>query len=178
MTRTQRWALVVALLIGMSAGLGLFTFGYARGYSYLTNDPRACANCHIMSEHYAAWTKASHHAVATCNDCHTPHDLVGKYTVKAKNGFWHSFYFTTGGYPDPLRITEGNREVTEEACRYCHAEITDAIDHGPGTVSDVPTGARTTAAAGRSPPPSAHAEQAGEPISCIRCHRMVGHWVR
>ena len=40
--------------------------------------------------------RASHHAVATCNDCHTPHNLVGKYVVKARNGFWHSFYFTTG----------------------------------------------------------------------------------
>ena len=165
MTRGARWALAAAVIVGMAAGLGLFTFGYARGYSYLTNDPQACGNCHIMSEHLAAWTKASHRAVATCNDCHTPHDLVGKYAVKARNGFWHSFYFTVGGYPDPLRITEGNREVTERACRYCHAEITEAIDHIP--------------AAGRpDPSPSAHAANAGEPISCIRCHRYVGHWVR
>src|SRR5688572_89085 len=147
----------------MMAGLGVFTFGYARGYSYLTNDPGACANCHIMSEHYAAWMKGSHRAVATCNDCHTPHNLVGKYAVKAQNGFWHSFYFTVGGYPDPLRITEGNREVTEEACRYCHAPITEAIDHGVGTVSQAP---------GRASAPLA---RAGEPISCIRCHRYVGH---
>src|SRR5688572_32577853 len=41
-------------------------------------------------EHFDAWNKSSHRAVATCNDCHTPHNLVGKYTVKAKNGFWHS----------------------------------------------------------------------------------------
>ena len=105
MTRAG-WTLLAALALGMAVGLGLFTFGYARGYSYLTNDPEACANCHIMSEHFAAWTKASHKTVATCNDCHTPHDLVGKYIVKAKNGFWHSFYFTTGNFPDPLRITE------------------------------------------------------------------------
>jgi cytochrome c nitrite reductase small subunit len=167
MTRPQRWALATALLVGAAAGLGLFTFGYARGYSYLTNDPRACANCHIMSEHFAAWTKASHHSVATCNDCHTPHDLIGKYVVKARNGFWHSFYFTTGGYPDPLRITPANREVTESACRYCHAEITEAIDHRARTVS-LATQTET----------GAHAPLAGEPISCIRCHTYVGHWVR
>jgi cytochrome c nitrite reductase small subunit len=173
-TRGQRWALVSAALVGMTTGLGLYTFGYARGYSYLTNDPAACANCHIMSEHFGAWTKASHHAVATCNDCHTPHNLAGKYAVKAMNGFWHSFYFTTGRYPDPLRITPRNRAVTESACRYCHAEITEAIDHGPGTISQtppVPAGpTRVT-----SPARGAHA---GEPISCIRCHQYVGHWVR
>ena len=156
MTRGKRWALAASALAGVAMGLGLFTFGYARGYSYLTNDPQACANCHIMSEHYAAWMKGSHHAVATCNDCHTPHDMVGKYAVKARNGFWHSFYFTTGGYPDPLRITEGNRQVTERACRYCHDRITEAIDHAAQ-----PGGA-----------PQA------EPLSCVRCHRHVGHWVR
>jgi cytochrome c nitrite reductase small subunit len=145
-------ALVLALMVGLTAGLGAYTFTYARGYSYLTNDPRACANCHIMREHFDAWNKSTHHAVATCNDCHTPHDIVGKYTVKAKNGFWHSFYFTTGRYPDPLRITEGNRDVTAAACRYCHAPIVSAIDH----------------------PHAAKAQQA----DCVRCHRYVGHLVR
>jgi cytochrome c nitrite reductase small subunit len=152
----HRWAYLVAVLAGLAGGLGLFTFGYARGYSYLTNDPDACANCHIMREHHDAWAKGSHHAVATCNDCHTPHTLVRKYLVKARNGFWHSFYFTVGGYPDPLRITEPNHEVTEHACRYCHSEITQAIDsHGDGK-----------------------SDGAGEALSCVRCHRYVGHWVR
>src|SRR5687767_14364212 len=116
MTRGQRWMVAAVVLGGAAAGLGLYTFGYARGYAYMTNDPAACANCHIMAEHYGAWMKGSHHAVATCNYCHTPHNLAGKYLVKARNGFWHSFYFTTGNFPDPLRITERNREVTEHAC--------------------------------------------------------------
>ena len=172
MTRGQRWGLAAAVLGGMALGLGLFTFVYARGYSYLTNDPQACANCHIMTEHYGAWLRASHRAVATCNDCHTPHHVVGKYIVKAKNGFWHSFYFTVGGYPDPLRITEGNREVTEEACRYCHAEITEAIDHIPQL------GAHAVSAGRNAAGPVLAAARSDEPISCIRCHKYVGHWVR
>ena len=36
--------------------------------------------------------KSSHHSAATCNDCHTPHNLFGKCAVKANNGFWHSSY--------------------------------------------------------------------------------------
>jgi cytochrome c nitrite reductase small subunit len=177
-TRSSAYALVAALIIGVAAGLGLFTFGYAKGYSYLGHDPQACANCHVMSEHFAAWTKGSHHAVATCNDCHTPHALIPKYAVKARNGFWHSFYFTVGGYPDPLRITEGNRRVTENACRYCHTEITEAIDHvASRDVPPVRLAAQGIPVAPSSPlhdPGSAGAE----PISCIRCHRYVGHWVR
>jgi cytochrome c nitrite reductase small subunit len=148
-----------AALIGVAVGLGAFTFGYARGYSYLTNDPAACANCHIMDEHYGAWLKSSHRSVAGCNDCHTPHDPVGKYTTKARNGFWHSFYFTTGRFPYPLRITERNHEIVEHNCRYCHEHITETIDHGVGASS-------------------AHAGPDIEPLRCTRCHVSVGHWVR
>ena len=155
MTRGQRLTLAAAVLIGVAIGLGAFTFVYARGASYLTNDPAACANCHVMSEHYSAWLKSSHHSVAVCNDCHAPHDLVGKYATKARNGFWHSFYFTTGTYPYPLRITPRNEEVTEHACRFCHENVTEAIEHG---VTE-----------------STHEE---DRLSCIRCHENVGHMVR
>lgn len=165
--------IAAALAFGIAAGIGIFTFGYAKGASYLTNDPAACANCHIMSEHYSAWQKGSHKN-ATCNDCHTPHNLVSKYVVKAQNGFWHSFYFTTGRYPDPLRITERNRRVTEDACRYCHQPIVEAIEP-------------ERAANGNSRPDVAHAGLAviaagsrhdDSQISCIRCHKYVGHLVR
>lgn len=160
MTRPQWLAGLAALIVGIAAGLGFFTLGYAKGASYLTNDPAACANCHVMSEHYSAWLKGSHRSVATCNDCHTPHDFVGKYTTKALNGFWHSFYFTTGTYPDPLRITPANREVTEEACRYCHSRIVESIDRPSGHEG-------------------ATALEGGDAqLTCTRCHRYVGHWVR
>jgi cytochrome c nitrite reductase small subunit len=159
-TRT-RVLLVSAVALGVAVGLGAYTFGYAKGYSYLTNDPAACANCHIMKEHFDAWSKSSHREVATCNDCHTPHTLVGKYVAKARNGFWHSFYFTTGRFPDPLRITEGNRRITEAACRDCHAAITDAID--PGATAHGSNGAGDASA---------------RQLSCVRCHEYVGHWVR
>ena len=124
-----RTALIIAgVLIGLAAGLGAYTFVYAKGYSYLTNDPAACANCHVMSQYYAGWMKGPHRHVAVCNDCHTPHNLAGKYAVKASNGFWHSFYFTGGHYPDNLKMKPRNRGVTEGACRHCHAEIVHAIE--------------------------------------------------
>ena len=156
MLRARHVALAAAVLIGVSIGLGAFTFVYAKGASYLTNDPQACANCHVMSEHYAAWTKSSHKTVAVCNDCHAPHDFIGKYATKGINGFWHSFYFTTGRYPDPLRITPRNREVTENACRYCHQDVTETIDHGTLKFDNDSDAA----------------------MLCTRCHDDVGHWVR
>lgn len=153
---SRRWLLLAtAILIGAAIGLGGYTFVYADGHSYLTDNPSACANCHIMDEHYSAWLKGSHRAVADCNDCHTPHDgLAAKYTVKAKNGFWHSLRFTTGDFPYPIRITEPNRDVVEGACRYCHAPMVEAMEHG------------------------ATAGGPGKASSCVHCHRYVGHQVR
>jgi cytochrome c nitrite reductase small subunit len=153
-----RWAIIAALLVGAALGVGAFTFVYARGASYLTSDPAACANCHIMQEHFSGWVKSSHRSVATCNDCHTPHNnIVAKYATKASNGFWHSLGFTTGRFPDPLRIKPGNHRITEHACRYCHAEITDAIEHGTDPGGETPE---------------------RDKVSCVRCHKYVGHWVR
>jgi cytochrome c nitrite reductase small subunit len=182
--RTRHWAIAAAIAVGLAVGLGAFTFVYARGASYLTNDPAACANCHIMGEHYAAWLRASHRALATCNDCHTPHDPIGKYLTKARNGFWHSFYFTTGNFPDPLRITETNRVVTEQACRHCHGPIVDAIDpaaHGGARASApsaAPQRAGVLAQGGGEGTPRAPSAGEADRLSCVRCHRHVGHWVR
>jgi cytochrome c nitrite reductase small subunit len=140
--------ILLGLTLGLALGVGAYTFVYARGASYLTNDPAACANCHVMNEQYAGWVKSSHRAVAVCNDCHTPPGLLSKFAVKASNGFWHSFYFTTGGFHDPIAIKEKNLRVTEEACRACHTDIVMAIDGPHGSIGEQ---------------------------SCVRCHPSVGH---
>ncbi|MBN1867570.1 cytochrome c nitrite reductase small subunit [Candidatus Sumerlaeota bacterium] len=137
-----------ALLGGAALGIGLYTFVYARGASYLTDDPAACANCHVMFEQYDAWRKSSHHAVAVCNDCHTPHNLVGKYYTKGRNGYHHSLAFTTGRFHDPIRIAEFNRRIVEDSCRRCHGDIVDAIDTAPDSA---------------------------DRLSCAQCHPSVGH---
>lgn len=113
--------------IGLATGLGAYTFVYGKGSSYLTNNPAACANCHIMNEQYDGWVKSSHRLVAVCNDCHTPPGLLGKYLTKAQNGFWHSWAFTTGRFAEPIHMKERNREVTEQACRHCHQDIVIAM---------------------------------------------------
>jgi cytochrome c nitrite reductase small subunit len=148
----RRVALVVAGLVGIVLGVGAFTFVYARGYSYLGTDPAACANCHVMWEHFDAWAKSSHRQVAACNDCHAPHGLVGKYATKGINGFMHSLAFTTGRFANPIRIRRFNHDITENACRDCHEPIVAAID------------------------PAADPHQAKD--DCTRCHKYVGHWVR
>jgi cytochrome c nitrite reductase small subunit len=103
-----------------------------------------------MRDHYRAWSRASHRAVAVCNDCYTPPGDVAKYATNAQNGFWHSYAFTTGRFRDEIYITARNHRVTEEACRKCHEPIVQEID-------------------------LVHAAHASDELSCVRCHRAVGH---
>jgi len=152
-TVTAALAVGIALAIGATAGLGAFTFVYAKGGSYLGNDPNACANCHVMQDHLDGWFKSTHRSVATCNDCHTPPGLVPKYFTKAEHGFFHSLAFTTGEFHDPIQIKQRSRRVTENACRKCHSDVAHAID--------TPTTSTET--------------NSDSSLSCIRCHASVGH---
>ncbi|MDO9116519.1 MAG: cytochrome c nitrite reductase small subunit [Nitrospira sp.] len=140
------WALTLTL--GLLIGIGLYTFGYARGGSYLTDNPAACTNCHVMREQYAGWLKGSHRSVAVCNDCHTPDGVIAKYAAKARYGFLHAYAFTTGRFPDEIQITPHMHALTEHACLKCHAAIVEAM-----TITGAP-----------------HDKPA-----CLRCHRDVGH---
>lgn len=148
MSGRRRIEIGIVIVAGLAVGLGGYTFVYAKGYSYLSHNPAACANCHVMRDYHDGWLKSSHRSVAACNDCHTPSGFLGKYTTKAVNGFAHSLAFTSGRYPDAIEIKERSREITESACRHCHQDVVAAID-------------------GRHD---------GRNISCVRCHATVGHW--
>jgi len=139
---------VITIFFGVFVGLGFFTFDYGEGASYLSDDPKACANCHIMDDHYEAWLKSSHKDVATCNDCHVPHNFVGKWITKADNGFFHSLAFTTGNFPEPLKIKPRNARVTQNTCLYCHGDFVHNMKP---------------------------MKQDQDMLSCVKCHSDVGH---
>jgi cytochrome c nitrite reductase small subunit len=148
--RTKVYLLVaITAAIGLSAGLGTYTFTYAHGLSYFSNDPRACMNCHIMREQFDGWQKAPHHAVASCNDCHTPKGFVPKYLSKAENGFWHSKGFTLQDFHEPIMIRPKNVAVLQQNCVGCHEQIVDGINTHPGNPQKM--------------------------LDCLHCHREVGH---
>jgi cytochrome c nitrite reductase small subunit len=130
----SRLSVLFALALGTMAGLGAYTFQFARGLAYLSNDPAACANCHIMNDHLDSWLTSSHHTRATCNDCHTPHSFFGKWITKADNGWNHSVRFTLQDFAQPIRIRGINLVKVEQNCQRCHSELTNEIRHaGPMT---------------------------------------------
>jgi cytochrome c nitrite reductase small subunit len=153
--------LLLCALVGVLAGSGGYTAYYGEGASYLRDDPKACINCHIMREHYAGWQKASHHGVATCNDCHVPQGWLSKYLTKAENGFWHSKSFTLQDFHEPIRIRPFNALVVQRNCVRCHGELVSEI-----------TGLGRHAAA------SVDIQAIGEASYCVRCHDSVGHGPR
>ena len=93
--------------------------------------------------------EASHHGVATCMDCHLPHDLLGKYLAKARNGWNHSKAFTLQDFPEPIRITPANAEILQASCLECHGELVHEIADARGG--------------------------AGRELACVHCHATVGH---
>ncbi len=139
----------VCIAIGIMAGSGFYTLRYAKGLSYLSNDPKACMNCHVMTDHYDSWAKSSHKKAASCNDCHIPHQFPQKYVEKALNGWNHSKAFTLQNFDEPIRITHRNLVNLQKNCVECHSTFVSEI------------GAHERALKGEA--------------RCTDCHRSVGH---
>ena len=140
---------LLAVFVGILAGVGGYTFLYAEGLSYMSDDPEVCINCHIMQPQYDSWQKSSHHAVAVCVDCHLPHDFIGKYIAKAENGYHHSKGFTFQDFDEPIMIKDKNARILQANCITCHEDLAhDMLSSAAGA--------------------------AGE-VECVHCHRTVGH---
>jgi len=138
-----------ACLLGIPAGVGAFTFVYANGFSYLSTDPRACVNCHIMNDQYSGWLKSGHRHTATCVECHLPHAGFAKWAAKADHGFRHSAAFTLQNFKEPIEITPRDRDIVRENCVRCHEALVDAVVDAPG---------RTHGG-----------------LDCLHCHTTAGH---
>jgi cytochrome c nitrite reductase small subunit len=141
--------LALACAVGLPAGVGGFTFIYAKGLSYLSSDPRACANCHIMNEQYDGWMKSGHRHAARCVDCHLPAEGLAKWVAKADHGLRHSVAFTLQNFKQPVEITPRDRDLVRASCVRCHAGLVSSILRRPG--------------------------RDRSPLDCLRCHAGAGH---
>lgn len=143
--------LAAAVLAGAALGIGGYAFVYAQGLSYLSSEPKVCANCHIMQAQYDSWQKSSHHHVAVCNDCHLPRGFVAQYYTKARNGFNHAKAYTLQDFDEPITIKPFNADIVQANCLACHRSLVhDAVmARGPA-----------------------------QEASCVHCHASAGHGER
>ncbi|QCD52076.1 MULTISPECIES: cytochrome c nitrite reductase small subunit [unclassified Campylobacter] len=147
--------LILVISIGVVLGHGLYTFVYAKGFSYMSDDPSACKNCHVMNQVFESWERGGHQHVATCNDCHVPHDFIGKWMMKAESGFGHSYAFTAKDNPVPFSANAKSKKVIQNNCIECHGEYAATSVNAKAHGGD----------------PNIQ----NESLSCVSCHRQVGH---
>lgn len=150
--------LVIPLIIvmGMATGLAAYLIYISRAYSYLTEEPSACVNCHIMAPYYQSWQKSSHQAWTTCNDCHVPQDnIIRGYAFKAMDGLYHAAVFTFRAEPQVIRPRNASYGAIMENCIRCHTQLTtEFVDIGKHRFKDIKN---------------------GEANTCWDCHREVPH---
>ena len=128
-SRLKRWQKVLLLcLAGVFVGAGCLFLYMLRFTTYLGDDPSACVNCHIMQPYYATWNHSSHGrgegAVATCNDCHVPHEnMARKYAFKGLDGMKHHTELTT----EMVKLGKMDFKMTQDgegkACWDCHRDV-------------------------------------------------------
>jgi cytochrome c nitrite reductase small subunit len=141
--------------MGVFIGLIILSFKLSKAYSYLSDDPKACVNCHIMAPQYATWQHSSHREVSHCNDCHVPHNnFLNKYYFKAKDGLRHATIFTLRKEPQVIFIHEPGQEVVQENCIRCHEN----------TLINPKTGSKV-----------AHYYEHRTSRKCWECHRETPH---
>lgn len=120
-TPPASWKVPVIIVLGIGFGLLVHIFYISNAYSYLSDNPETCINCHVMTPQYATWERSSHGRVASCNDCHVPQgNVVEKYFFKASDGLRHATMFTLRMEPQVIRIKEAGKKAVQENCIRCH----------------------------------------------------------
>ncbi|MCX7833735.1 MAG: cytochrome c nitrite reductase small subunit [Ignavibacteria bacterium] len=153
----EKWRIPVIIALGVFTGLLIFVIYIGKGTSYLSDDPEACVNCHVMYDSYASWWHSSHPRIATCNDCHVPHDnIFRKFYFKASDGLRHSTIFTLRLEPQVIRIKEAGAEVVKENCERCHHNLLTLLDAKIGDYDN-------------------EKDEEEEEIACWNCHNGTPH---
>lgn len=121
--KKSRWRRVAVFLIAVLVGMGIFLAKEASIVSYMSDNPQACVNCHVMTPVYNSWMHSSHRERASCNDCHVPQDnLFNKYFFKAKDGLFHATIFTARMEPEVMFMREESEKVVQDNCIRCHLQ--------------------------------------------------------
>lgn len=150
-----QWRLPVIILLGVFSGIGLYIVYISNAFSYLSDTPATCVNCHVMNPEYATWQKSSHGRVTNCNDCHVPHNnFISKYLFKAQDGLRHSKVFTLRQEPQVIHIKEAGAAVVQQNCIRCHGFRVQDV-----SVRNV----------------TYHNHLEGQGMLCWNCHREVPH---
>lgn len=129
----SEWLFAAILISGIFFGFALYAFYLSRAWSYASDKPEACINCHVMSTEYLTWLHSSH-ARQVCNDCHVPHEnFFKKYFFKAKDGLRHATIFTLRTEPQAIIMKPEGQKAVMNNCLRCHAPLFAYIERSTGS---------------------------------------------
>ena len=115
---------ITVLTVIVALGLFIYLGKISKALSYLSADPKACINCHVMNTQYATWQHSSHARSATCIDCHLPTgDTIDTYLAKVRDGWNHSTAFTLNTYRQRITISTDGADRVQANCMSCHAHL-------------------------------------------------------
>ncbi|MDR3090389.1 MAG: cytochrome c nitrite reductase small subunit [Desulfobulbaceae bacterium] len=120
----------VAAAVAAVIAIAMFVYlvRISRATSYLSDDPKACINCHVMNAQYASWRHSAHARYATCVDCHLPSgQALATYAAKASDGLHHALAFTMNQFGQRIQISEAGKTRVQTNCIACHAKVVDTM---------------------------------------------------
>lgn len=151
----RKWVPFVIIAMGIVMGMFTYLLYVSNAVSYLSDEPKTCINCHVMTPYFDTWQHSSHARVANCNDCHVPHNNVAnKYLFKAKDGLYHATVFTWHAEPQVIHIKEAGTNVVQKNCQRCHENLNSRVKTIGITLES---------------------REHGEGKLCWDCHREVPH---
>lgn len=163
--------LLLVLGIGLFTGL-VFTFG---GHAVIkaTSDDKFCTSCHAWMDPMVEAYHTDPHGgkndkglKATCVSCHLPQDSLVKYLVtKGVNGIVEVTSVLVNNAEDmDWQKHREKREsfVYDSGCMSCHVNIET-------------TDSQSEAAKGMHKKYTQYKDAKKEPLSCVSCHKNVGH---
>jgi len=125
---------------------------------HFTSQPNFCSSCHEIRQPVASWNAGAHKNI-TCLDCHANPGTIGYVSRKFK-GLGEVYLHFTNQIPTPLEA-----KYNTQTCIVCHTGqnryYSDAknIKLPPGPLA----------------PKVSHNQILQDNISCLVCHRYVGH---
>lgn len=174
-----RWPYLFLVMVG--GVLGIFVLKESNMVSYLSDDPKACINCHIMNTAYNTWRHSSHSRDTVCNDCHVPHTSpVEKYFFKAKDGMRHATLFTLRLEPKSFRISKAGAKVVQGNCENCHRHLVSKLAENEhistaGHFASQFSGQGKTFVSANGESHSQLANKVQDQRFCWNCHQAVPH---
>lgn len=151
----REWIFPVVFVLGLLLGVVVVILRISNATAYLSDDPKACINCHVMFPQFETWLHSSHRQYAACNDCHVPHEtMINKYLFKAQDGIRHATIYSLRLEPQVIRMHEAGQKVVQSNCIRCHEKLLDGTNLVHGTYEQY---------------------LQGDAKLCWQCHREVPH---